>query len=172
MPSSQSNVDIPLPQRWPERVRSAVVHADSLARVTLTAARGQLNEIARLREELGLLREEIRIKSIRMERLPAHHRHRRLLDLPPRRGRPLRAGPDPGAREPVPPFRSLPRAEAEDPVSRHATARIADVLCRAGRHLGRTTVRRMMKEPTEPLPEMIAVSAAARRLRSKRPNHI
>ena len=53
-----------------------------------------------------------------------------------------------------------------------ATARIADVLCRAGRFFGRTTVRRMMKEPTEPLPEMIAVSAAARRLRSKRPNHI
>jgi hypothetical protein len=62
-----------LPKLWPRRVRSAVVHGVSLANVAFTISRnrpvneGHLREIARLREEL-------RIKDARMERLPAHRR--------------------------------------------------------------------------------------------------
>ena len=51
------------------------------------------------------------------------------------------------------------------------TARIAAVLSRAGLHLGRTTVRRMLKRR----PRRVAPAATARRercIRSSRPNHI
>ena len=51
------------------------------------------------------------------------------------------------------------------------TARLATVLSRAGLHLGRTTVRRMLKRR----PRRVAPAATARserRIRSLRPNHI
>src|SRR6266702_4015338 len=66
-----------LPRGWPRRIRSAAVHAISLADFALTAALGwaaqSLNprlrlraELERLRNEIPLLREEIRIKDSRM----------------------------------------------------------------------------------------------------------
>ena len=76
---------IPLPPGWPRRVRSAVVHAISLAQFSLTASRGWAanswnarvrlrEENDRLRQEIGLLREEIRIKDARMHHLEAQKR--------------------------------------------------------------------------------------------------
>jgi len=51
------------------------------------------------------------------------------------------------------------------------TARIAAVLSRAGLHLGRTTVRRMLeRRPRRAAPA--ATARAERRIRSSRPNHI
>jgi hypothetical protein len=64
---------IPLPRGWSRRVRSAVIQAISLAHCSLTStrswavngrnARVRLNaENSRLRQEVALLREEMRIK--------------------------------------------------------------------------------------------------------------
>ena len=75
----------PLPKRWPRRVRSAVLHPVSLAQCSLTAARGWAansydarlrlkQENDRLRQEISLLKEEMRIKDARMERIPAQRR--------------------------------------------------------------------------------------------------
>src|SRR5207247_2805455 len=76
---------ITLPPNWPRRVRSAVVHTISLAQSSLTQARSvaanSINarirlkeEIGRLRQQILLLREEGRIKDVRMEQIPAHRR--------------------------------------------------------------------------------------------------
>ncbi len=76
---------IPLPKGWPRQVRSAVVHAISMANVVFTVTRGHAEnhfnarvrfeaENDRLRREISLLHEELRIKDARMERLPAQRR--------------------------------------------------------------------------------------------------
>ena len=72
-----------LPKNWPRRVRSAAVHAIALARLALTTARGQANStapgsgrIARLTEEIFLIKEEMRIKDARMKGIPAQRRGR------------------------------------------------------------------------------------------------
>jgi putative transposase len=74
-----------LPAHWPRHVRSAIVHAVSMATIALTHALaraanhpdGQIRaqaEIDRLEREVALLVEELRIKDARMERLPAQRR--------------------------------------------------------------------------------------------------
>ena len=76
---------LPLPRGWPRRVRAAVVQAISLARTSLALTHGWASESLnpelrrhadeeRLRQEVQLLREEIRIKDARMEQLPPHRR--------------------------------------------------------------------------------------------------
>lgn len=76
---------LPLPHGWPRRVRSAVVHAVSLAHASLTVTHGWAanNWNARvrlqaendhLRQEIRLLVEEARIKDERMARIPAQRR--------------------------------------------------------------------------------------------------
>src|SRR5712691_8335823 len=74
-----------LPRGWPRRVRSAAVHAISIAEFALTTALGwaaqSLNprlrlraEMERLQQEIRLLREEIRIKDARMQHVEAQKR--------------------------------------------------------------------------------------------------
>jgi len=74
-----------LPKHWPRRVRSAIVHAVSMANVAFNVARSQaenhVNARVRLQaqldqrdREISLLREEVRIKDARMERVPAQRR--------------------------------------------------------------------------------------------------
>jgi transposase InsO family protein len=74
-----------LPRNWPRHVRSAVLHVVSLARYVLTEVRGwaanSLNtrlrpaaQLERARQEIALLREELRIKDARMALIPPHHR--------------------------------------------------------------------------------------------------
>lgn len=76
---------IALPNEWPKRIRSAVLHTISLARLAFVAARGQAgcsrNAQARLRAELEaargeitLLERELEIKDLRMSRV--HPRER------------------------------------------------------------------------------------------------
>src|SRR5882672_11555010 len=71
-----------LPRGWPRGLRSAAVHAVSIAEFALTTALGwaaqSLNprlrlraELERLRNEVLLLREEIRIKDARMQHIEA-----------------------------------------------------------------------------------------------------
>ncbi len=80
---------IPLPNGWSQRVRSAVIHAISLAHFSLTSTRSWAAnswnarirlkaENDRLRQELALLQEEMRIKDSRMLRIPAQRRSRGL----------------------------------------------------------------------------------------------
>ncbi len=75
----------PLPLGWPRRVRSAVVNVISLARTSLALTRGwasksmnpelrQQAEEDRLRQEIQLLREEVRLKDARMEQIEPHRR--------------------------------------------------------------------------------------------------
>lgn len=64
----------PLPSCWPRVVRVAIVHALSLARVALTTAPDRVALSVRLEQEVALLREELRIKDARMERVPPRHR--------------------------------------------------------------------------------------------------
>ena len=70
---AQERFVVPLPRGWPRRVRSAVIHTISLARASATHTRSLAEnhydarirfqaENERLRSEIHLLREEIRIK--------------------------------------------------------------------------------------------------------------
>jgi hypothetical protein len=79
--AKQTVPPLPLPKHWPQKVRSAAVHAIALARLALTTARGQAHStdpgtgrIARLTEEILLIKEEMRIKDARMESIPAQCR--------------------------------------------------------------------------------------------------
>jgi helix-turn-helix protein len=76
---------LPLPRGWPRRVRSAVVQVISLARTSLALTQSWASESMnrqirlradgnRLQQEVQLLREEIRIKDVRMEQLEANRR--------------------------------------------------------------------------------------------------
>ena len=76
---------IPLPRHWPRRVRSAVIHAVSMANVAFIASRCRVehqfdarawlqSEKESLRREVSLINEEIRIKDARMECVPAQRR--------------------------------------------------------------------------------------------------
>jgi len=80
MPRRAQFHPLPLPRGWPRRVRSAVIQVISLARTSLTLTHGwaseslnhelrQQAEEDRLGQEVQLLREEIRIKDARMERI-------------------------------------------------------------------------------------------------------
>ena len=68
---------IPLPKGWPSHVKSGVLHIISLAHFSITHARGWAAksvsagvriaaEKDRLHQEIALLREELRIKDVRM----------------------------------------------------------------------------------------------------------
>ena len=188
-----------LPERWPSRVRSAVVHAVAIARTSLVLARSEAEnhlderlrlraEVDRLRTETALLQEEIRIKDARMERLPPQRRPHyppierlAILELRAARGwtvaetarrllvtpvtvaswnsRLDEEGPDALLKVPVPVNRFpdfvayvVRRLRALCPSM--GTCRIARVLARAGLHLGRTSVRRILQPvPKRPKPD-------------------
>ena len=81
----RSDIRIPLPKGWPRIIRSAVIHAISLAQFSLTHTRSWAAnnwnarirlkaEKDRLRQEVALLQEEMRIKDARMMRIPAQRR--------------------------------------------------------------------------------------------------
>jgi putative transposase len=85
MPARFATENAPLPKHWPRRVRSAVVHAVSMANVAFTATQARTENHFnahtrlqatndRLQRQVALLFEELRIKDARMERLPAQRR--------------------------------------------------------------------------------------------------
>lgn len=73
-----------LPRAWKAQVRSAVLHVFSLAHAAIAEARGRVGETGtaarlridneRLRQQIALLREEIRIKDARMAQLAPQRR--------------------------------------------------------------------------------------------------
>jgi putative transposase len=78
-------VRLGLPKHWQRSVQSALLHVISLARMAITASRGWVAdggnarvrlraENCRLREELSLAHEEIRIKDVRMAQIPPQRR--------------------------------------------------------------------------------------------------
>lgn len=81
----RSNMQVPLPKGWPRTIRSAVIHAISLAQFSLTHTRSWAannwnarirlkQENDRIRHEVAVLIEEMRIKDARMLRIPAQRR--------------------------------------------------------------------------------------------------
>jgi transcriptional regulator with XRE-family HTH domain len=85
MLDSSRHLGAPLPKNWPRRVRSAVVHAISMSNVVFAVTRSHAEnhfnarvriqaENDRLRREVSLLTEELRIKDSRMERIPPQRR--------------------------------------------------------------------------------------------------
>jgi hypothetical protein len=85
MPAKSMSSVIPLPRAWPCCVKSAILHVISLAQFTVAYTRGwaadSVNSRIRLKAELdralqdnALLREGIRIKDVRMARIPPHRR--------------------------------------------------------------------------------------------------
>ena len=85
MPAKSLLPAIPLPRAWPSRVKSAILHVISLVQFTIAYTRGwaadSVNTRIRLKAELdralqdnALLREEIRIKDVRMARIEPHQR--------------------------------------------------------------------------------------------------
>ena len=85
MSKSQETPKIPLPAGWKKQVRSAVLHVLSLAQYaavyTRSWAADSVNtrvrlkaELDRANQELLLLREEIRIKGVRLARIDPHRR--------------------------------------------------------------------------------------------------
>ncbi len=63
-----------LPPSWSRQARSAILHALSRARIAPLAATDRVADSVRLEREVSLLREELRIKDARMERVPPHRR--------------------------------------------------------------------------------------------------
>ena len=179
--------EIPLPKNWPRRLRSAVIHTISIARVSLTATRSRaansLNarirlkaENGRLRQEIALLQEESQIKDARMERIPAHRRPHyplverlAILELRAARGWSLVQIPQPVNKFPAFVAYLVRRLKVLCPTM--GKTKIAQVLCRAGLRLGATTVRRMLVEG--PTKESIPVAlTSGRAVTAKRPNHV
>jgi hypothetical protein len=80
MTKQADSLRIPLPRGWPSRVKSAMLHVISLAQFALAYTRGWAvnSQVARvrlkannerLRQQIALLTEEIRIKDARMKRI-------------------------------------------------------------------------------------------------------
>jgi len=209
-----SRPTIPLPEQWSSLVRSGVLHAISLAHFTLTFTRSwaansfnaririkQDND--RLRQEVALLREEMRIKDSRMLRIPAQRRPHypaveRLAILEPRAargwsrtqtarhllvttatvcswmGRLEEEGPRAivQTREPVnkfPDFVAYIVRRLKVLCPSMGKTKIAQVLCRAGLHLGSTTVQRMLIPKRRPKP---VPSTHGPHVTACHPNHV
>jgi transposase InsO family protein len=197
MPVKQARPQIPLPKNWRGHVKSAVLHAISLAHFSIVHARGMatghirrcvrlMAQNKRLREECTLLREEIRIKDARMDRIAPHRRPRygsyermAILELRAARGWSLKQAADtfrvaaatiaswsarldeggqaallqlPGPVNRYPDFVRYLVQRLKTLCPAMGKVRIADTLCRAGLHLGATTVGRILKEERIPDP--------------------
>jgi putative transposase len=197
MPGKSKPPEIPLPKGWGVHVKSAILHVIALAQYALSYSRSwavdSVNTRVRLKAELdqvnqdnALLREEIRIKDVRMAQIdPLRRPHyppterMAILELRATRGWSLeqaakvflvtaetirswvRRIDEVGAAalvqtfQPVNKFPELVRYLVQRlkvlcPIL--GKQKIAQVLCRAGLHLGTTTVGRILKEDPHPKP--------------------
>ena len=207
---------IPLPRGWPRLVKSAVIHAISLAQFSLTHTRSWAAnnwnarirlkaENDRLRQEIALLVEEMRIKDSRMLRIPAQRRPHyppterlAILELRAARGWSRSQAARRLLVTPATVCSWVARLEEEGPraivrlrvpvnkfpdfvayIVRRlkvlcpsmGKAKIAQVLCRAGLHLGSTSVQRMLQPKPCPRPTPVS-SSFPRVATANRPNHI
>jgi transposase InsO family protein len=218
MPAQSAYPAIPLPRAWSSRVKSGILHVLSLAQFTLAYTRGwaadSVNTRVRLRAELdravqenALLREEIRIKDLRMAQIPPHRRpfypptgRMAILEAKAARNWSLEQtakaflvtaatiaswmrrvdeqGPNALVQLPVPVNKfpdfvryAVQRLKVLCPML--GKVKIAQILARAGLHLGPTTVGRILKE--EPAPKLAATQPPQSKQRivtSKHPNHL
>jgi transposase-like protein len=216
MPATWNQLDIQLPKGWPRFVRCAVVYVISMAQASLTITRSWAAnsynarirlkaENDRLRQDLALLTEELRIKDSRTERIPAQRRPHyppverlAILELRAARGWSLAQTAARFQVTPVTIASRMTRLDEEgpsaivqirEPVNKFpefvayvvrrlkvlcptmGKAKIARVLCRAGLHLGSTTVRRILRDSPgrTPLP---APRVANRAVTARHPNHV
>ena len=197
MPSKNKSPEIPLPKGWGAHVKSAILHIIALAQYALTYSRSWAAdssnqrvrlkaECERLEQEVALLREEIRIKDVRMAQIDPKRRphyppteRMAILELRAVRGWSLeqaakvflvtadtvsswvRRIDEAGANalvqtfQPVNKFPELVRylvQRLKVLCPALGKQKIAQVLCRAGLHLGTTTVGRILKEAPHPKP--------------------
>jgi putative transposase len=211
--------DPPRPRHWTRSVQAALLHVIALAKYALVFTRswaadstnGRVRLAAKcdqLKEEVALLRDELRVKDARMARIPPLQRpHYRpterlaILELRAARGWSLAQtakvfqltaqtiaswmnrldehGPGALVRTPEP-VNKFP-AFVRDIVQRLKTlcpllgkVKIAQMLARAGLHLGATTVGRLRRQPPAPAPTPLPSEPmpSARRVTAKRPNHV
>ena len=216
MAAKRARSRVPLPRGWRSHLKSAAIHAISLARFSILHARGAAANhvqrrvrlaarVERLREECAQLREEIRIKDARMGHIPPQRRphygsleRMAILELRAARGWSLKQTAETFLVTPETVASWSARIEEEgtealvrlpEPVNRFpdfvrylvqrlrtlcptmGKVRIADTLCRAGLHLGATTVGRILREERLPGPgfddEPIGPVVTA-----KHPNHV
>jgi transposase InsO family protein len=209
---------LPLPPGWPHQIQAALLHVLALAQYVLVYTRGraaqsrdprvrQAAEVDQLRQEVALLREELRLKDARMARIPARQRPHYLpterlavLELRAARSCSLaqtarvfqvteatvaswthrldEEGRDAllRTRTPVNKFPDfvryvVQRLQALCP--QLGKVKIAQILARAGLHLGASTVGRLRRQPPAPPPLTCPQPRpAARRVVAQRPNHI
>ncbi len=207
---------IPLPHGWSRRVRSGVIHAISLAHFSMTSTRSWAanswnarirlkTENDRLRDEIALIKEEMRIKDSRMLQIPAQRRPHyppierlAILELRAARAWSLSQtaqnllittatvaswmhrldedGPRilVQTREPVnrfPDFVAYIVQRLKVLCPSLGRVKIAQMLCRAGLHLGPATVGRWLQSPPRRRPRR-ATEKSNVMVRSKRPCHI
>jgi transposase InsO family protein len=200
----------PLPRGWTKHVKSALLHAISLASMALTVARsrraGDRVQLERAINEIALLKEELGIKDARWSRLSSRKRPRyspiqrlRILQLKAARGWSLEQAAQTFMIDVQTLFSWMRRVDEEgesallqvsEPVNKFpdfvrylvkqlkvlcptmGKVRIAEVLARAGLHLGATTVGRILKY-REPVPEEVALDVIEiRRVTAKHPDDV
>ena len=206
---------IHLPRGWKGCVKSAVLYAIALAHYSIVTARAwaadSINarvrfaaENDRLHEECSQLREELRLKDIRMAQIAPQRRphygpfeRMAILELRAARGWSLKQAADTflvtpatiaswvkriddhGAnallqlREPVNKFPDFVRYIVQRLKTLNPSmgkVKIAETLCRAGLHLGVTTVGRILKEAPQPDPGDAAPSTHV--VTARGPNHV
>ena len=197
MPAKSSSPTIPLPRSWTSRVKSAILHAISLAQFTMAHTRGWAAnspnsrirlkaDLDRAHQEIALLREELRILNARMAQLPPHRRpyypptaRMAILQLRAARGWSLEQtakaflltaetiaswlkrideqGTDalvqlPESVNRYPDFVRYLVQRLKSLCPMLGKVKIAQILARAGLHLGVTTVGRMLKEKSRQTP--------------------
>jgi putative transposase len=223
VPNQSRNLTLRLPKSWNHSVRSAVLHTISLAHYASTHVYGKAAvslspflrvkaENERLRQEVALLREELRIKDARMTLLPPQRRphypsieRMAILELRAVRGWSLaqtartflvtsltisqwlrrleEQGPQAlvQLREPVnkfPEFVGYLVRRLKTLCPTLGKKKIAQMLARAGLHLGTTTVGRMLKQAPSPSPLIRkdqgegAPTTKPRVATANRPNHV
>ncbi|MHC5212509.1 MAG: transposase [Planctomycetota bacterium] len=164
-----------------------MLHAISLASTALTVVRGRAldsrrgalrraAEVEALRNEVALLREELRLKEARMAWLmPSRRPHYKplermaILELRSRRAWSVDETADRFLVEPKTVASWMRRLRALCPtMGRH---KIAEVLARAGLHLGSTTVQRMSRH-IGPDDDEGTATARRRQVVAKAPNHV
>jgi putative transposase len=234
MASKSKPPEIPLPNSWDRHVKSGILHIIALAQYALTYSRSwaadSTNQRVRLKadndrltQEVAQLREEIRIKDVRMAQIDPKRRphyppteRMAILELRATRGWSLeqaaktflvtadtisswvRRIDEEGSGALVQTFKPVnkfpeyvrylvQRLKVLCPSM--GKQKIAQVLCRAGLHLGTTTVGRILKEPPHPKSvkrqaassqsaetalqaENVPAEAAKRAVTAKRINHV
>jgi len=202
---------LPLPKDWSATVRNAMLNVIGIVRIAMLAGRealiknGDVKEarIHQLESEVAMLREELRIRGARMQRIAPHRRPQytavermAILELRAMRGWNktetarrffvtddtirvwLRRVDDDSliqTRTPVNRFPDFARYAVQQIKLFFPTlgkAKIAGKLARAGIHIGKTTVQRILKEKPAQPPELTSEDAGKHcRIVSKYPSH-